>query len=65
MKRLAFTLFMSVFTIGAYALQNRGRMSDLSNNYGGRDNEFLIPLVMLLLFGGFILIGLIKGKNNK
>lgn len=44
---------------------NRGRMSDLSDNYGARDNEFMIPIIILLILGGLFLSAWIKGNSNK
>ena len=40
-------------------------MSDLCDDYGVRDNEFMIPLIILLILGGLFLSAWIKGKSNK
>lgn len=65
MRKLAVLFFLTVLSIGAYAQQNRGRMSDLSDNYGASDNEWLIPLIILLLIGCLFLSAWIKGQNKK
>ena len=57
---------MTLISIISYAQHgNRGRVSDLSDNYGARDNEFMIPLIILLILGGLFLSAWIKGKSNK
>jgi len=43
----------------------RGRISDLSDDYGVRDNEFMIPLIILLILGGLFLSAWIKGNSSK
>ena len=55
---------MYVITFGIYAQQNRGRMSDFNDNYGANDNEFIIPLIIILLIGVLFLSAWIKGKNK-
>lgn len=66
MRKLALLFFMSLLSFISYAQHgNRGRMSDLCDDYGVRDNEFMIPLIILLILGGLFLSALIKGKSNK
>ncbi|WP_304472816.1 hypothetical protein [uncultured Duncaniella sp.] len=66
MRKLALLFFMSLLSFISYAQHgNRGRMSDLSDDYGVRDNEFMIPLIILLILGGLFLKAWIKGNSNK
>lgn len=65
MRQLAILFFLTAFSIGTYAQQTKGRMSDLSDDYGAADNEWIIPLITLLVIGGLFLAGWIKGQNKK
>lgn len=66
MRKLALLFFMSLLSFISYAQHgNRGRMSDLSDDYGVHNNEFIIPLIILLILGVLFLSAWIKGKSNK
>ena len=65
MRKLAILFFLTVLSIGTYAQQNKGRMSDLNDNYGTSDNEIFIPLILLIILGGMVLYGLITDNSKR